>query len=545
VAADLNITTTLFSYSDGKYMPVITSMVQSDGTRSVGSTHAHPNADLDREMPKGGIFTMILNIHGSDYICGYEPLYAADGKTMIGVYFMGVQVSQVFADINAETQQFILIIISIAVAILLVSVLLNIHAFRRLIMKPIKRIIVALQKVEKGDVSASIGLPPGDEIGTMAASFDATLKHLSELVTLIKSEADSLDEIGGELSSSMDSTASASAEIASTIESIQMRASEQASSVAETNHAMDSITEAITNLNNSVVDMNSAMNRSQEAIQSMLSNIETVTEVSRANSANVKALAESSGVGRQGLQAVDEDIKEIAKQSAGLMEINGVIQNIATQTNLLSMNAAIEAAHAGESGRGFAVVADEIRKLSESSSLQSKTINDVLKKIKSSISQITDATSSVLEKFALIDSAINTVSEQEQKIFAAMEGQSSGSHSVLEAMQTLEDLSGAVFNSAGQMQEKSSTVITEEKKLDAGSKEIAASMNEMASRANDVDKSVQHLDEISRKNRQNINSLRQAVSQFVLEEKPDTRSAPSAALSAASPPAAGEAKNAA
>ena len=92
--------------------------------------------------------------------------------------------------------------------------------------------------------------------------------------------------------------------------------------------------------------------------------------------------------------------------------VNSVMDNIASQTNLLSMNAAIEAAHAGESGKGFAVVAEEIRKLAEDSSEQSKTISTVLKKIKESIDKISRSTDNVLKKFEAIDSSVRTVADQ-------------------------------------------------------------------------------------------------------------------------------------
>ncbi len=166
----------------------------------------------------------------------------------------------------------------------------------------------------------------------------------------------------------------------------------------------------------------------------MLANIQSVTQTLMKNVENVTELTQSSEAGHEGLRDVAYDIQDIARESEGLLEINAVMENIASQTNLLSMNAAIEAAHAGESGKGFAVVADEIRKLAESSSEQSKTISTVLKKIKASIDKISLSTDNVLKKFEVIDRGVKIVAEQEENIRNAMEEQDQGSKQILEAI---------------------------------------------------------------------------------------------------------------
>jgi len=208
-------------------------------------------------------------------------------------------------------------------------------------------------------------------------------------------------------------------------------------------------------LNGHVTDQAAAVTESSAAITEMIANIQSVTSTLQKNTDNVKELQEAAGVGHTGLSRVVADIKEITSESESLLEINAVMQNIASQTNLLSMNAAIEAAHAGESGRGFAVVANEIRKLAESSAMQSKTISTVLKKIKGSIDTITKSTEEVLKKFDAIDAGVRTVAEQEGSILNAMEEQGHGSQQILQAMGQLNDLTQGVKREAREMVESS------------------------------------------------------------------------------------------
>ena len=208
-------------------------------------------------------------------------------------------------------------------------------------------------------------------------------------------------------------------------------------------------------LNEHVEEQSSSVAASSSATEEMIANIRSVTDTLITNSKNVKELQEASEAGHTSLNEVVTDIQGIARESESLLEINAVMQNIASQTNLLSMNAAIEAAHAGESGRGFAVVADEIRKLAESSSKQSKTIGGVLKSIKGSIDKITKSTDVVLGKFDAIGDGVKTVSIQEDNILHAMEEQGHGSKQILQAVSNVNEVTHQVREAARRLVETS------------------------------------------------------------------------------------------
>jgi methyl-accepting chemotaxis protein len=193
------------------------------------------------------------------------------------------------------------------------------------------------------------------------------------------------------------------------------------------------------------------------------------------------------------------------------------MENIASQTNLLSMNAAIEAAHAGEAGKGFAVVADEIRKLAENSSGQSKTISTVLKKIKTSIDKISLSTDNVLKKFGAIDGGVKTVADQEENIRNAMEEQGQGSKQILQAIGQVNDITRQVKGSSEEMLEGSKEVLKEGGNLEKVTEEITGGMNEMATGADQINIAVNQVNDLSTKNRENIDTLVREVARFKVE----------------------------
>jgi len=208
-------------------------------------------------------------------------------------------------------------------------------------------------------------------------------------------------------------------------------------------------------LNEHVEEQAASVNTSSAATEEMIANIQSVTDTLAKNTQSVRELQEASMAGHASLNDVVADIQEIARESESLLEINAVMQNVASQTNLLSMNASIEAAHAGEAGRGFSVVADEIRKLAESSSKQSKTIKGVLKSIKESIDKITKSTDGVLGRFSAIEDGVKIVARQEDSILHAMEEQGHGSKQILQAVGNVNEATHKVKEAARRMVETS------------------------------------------------------------------------------------------
>jgi methyl-accepting chemotaxis protein len=369
----------------------------------------------------------------------------------------------------------------------------------------------------EGDLTKQIKVTSKDEVGDLGNYFNLTLGKIKDLVVVIKRQASILFDIGYELASNMSETAAAINEITANIQSIKSRIINQSASVTQTNSTIEQIARNIDKLNSHIDRQAESVNRSSSAVEQMLANIQAVTKTLVKNTDNVKVLFEASEAGRGGLQGVAMDIKEIAAESAGLLEINKVMENIAAQTNLLSMNAAIEAAHAGETGKGFAVVAGEIRKLAESSSKQSKTIAEVLTKIKNSIDKITESTAAVLNRFESIDSGVRLVMNQEEQVRNAMEEQGIGSKQILQSIAELNEITGVVKHGSEEMLCGSQEIAKESRNLEQMTQEIANGMSEMVHGAAQINTAVTQVNVISNRNKETIDVLVREVSRFKVE----------------------------
>jgi methyl-accepting chemotaxis protein len=372
----------------------------------------------------------------TNVLIGLMPLRIGDSETTWTIMIASTE-EYILRDVRRMTR-FTIILAAIAIVVAAVIVYFSLNNT----VKPIVRVAETIKDISEGegDLTRSIAVSSKDEIGDLAMYFNKTLEKIKNLILVIKKEASGLNNIGNDLASNMTETAAAVNEITANIQSIKSRVLNQSASVTETNAIMEQVVTNINKLNGHVENQSRNISQASSAIEQMVANINSVTGTLVNNAANVNTLKEASEVGRTGLQEVATDIQEIARESEGLLEINSVMENIASQTNLLSMNAAIEAAHAGEAGKGFAVVADEIRKLAESSGEQSKTIGNVLKKIAESIKKITKSTGNVLAKFEAIDSSVKTVAEQEENIRNTMEEQGEGSKQILQSAGDLNEL---------------------------------------------------------------------------------------------------------
>jgi methyl-accepting chemotaxis protein len=336
------------------------------------------------------------------------------------------------------------------------------------------------------------------------------LCKIDDTVKISLTNADSLSDSMAETSRTVDN-------IIDNVTTVKNMFQSQASVVDKTSATVNEMIQKIDGLNKSVEVQVSGIANSSSAVEEMVANIRSVTKILETNSETVLALGNESENGRK---KIDDSVKlaeVILQHSAGLLEASSIVQNIAAQTNLLAMNAAIEAAHAGESGKGFAVVADEIRKLAEQSNSQGKSITVKLKELLSVIENVVENAKDVQKQFEVIFDLTNSVRQQENIIKNAMDEQSEGSHQVLHSISEIHSSTEVVKNNSTILLDGGKAIVSGMENLANESNEIYNAISGIVSATDQIKGSVDRINEESEQNKISLSGVHNLVSEFKIE----------------------------
>lgn len=452
----------------------IATNVMMNGERAIG-TQASPEV-VSTVLDQGENYYGEANVVGQLYQTAYMPLENKAGE-IIGILYVGASQKIIDNIISSFLWKF-----SVVLVIMIVLASVVIYFYTSQMKKRLTKLTAALELAGEGDFTNNIQDNAGDELSLLSNSYNKMADNLKSMINELILSSERLASSSEELTASAEETSKATETITESIQQVADGADQSTTSVQESSFAIEEVSKGIQSIaDNAVIITDMSKNSTEKAKEGSFFVDKTVNQIHEIN----RSVAISGKV-----------MKNLDKRSQEIEEITKVITDIANQTNLLALNAAIEAARAGEHGKGFAVVADEVRKLAEQSQKSSSQISLLIKTIQEDMTQSNQSMEKVNTDVKAGLEVVNQTKDNFQEIYQFME----------KMTELTDDMAATSEQISASTQQVSSTVsgiitISENTSMHshnvaASAEEQLASMEEITASASDLSNLAENLQEL-------------------------------------------------
>ncbi len=419
---------------------------------------------------------------------------------------------------NSTVRNKMFVFIAVMCIFIVCLILISVYTGRAIV-APIKEVIAIIKVISKGDFTKKLHIHSKDEMGELAEDFEWLKSNLNDDLLNVEKISRKLKQLSDNSGSILEKSSISIDSIQSSTKSIDIQTGNSTSGIEELTATLEEMSRNIDSIMNNMVRQASAVEEGASPIEEMVRNIENTTTMSKKTYEISNNLNNVANEGGNAVKNSIQSIKDVAEYSQQILKLLGLITNIAKQTNLLAMNAAIEAAHAGEAGKGFAIVADEIRRLSEDTNKNAKDIGDVVSTI---VSRIEDSVK-LAEKAGVGLDMITMYSQQNVQIInqlnVAMAEQNNGAKEILKATQDLVKITEEVKVSMTEQKGATDDFGDALKNLRDLSLENKNNIKKFIEDLRQLINYVNEMKKIIDENQNQANSLHNLVAKFVLENK--------------------------
>ncbi|MDR2534769.1 MAG: heme NO-binding domain-containing protein [Treponema sp.] len=339
---------------------------------------------------------------------------------------------------------------------------------------PVQAMIQTIKQLSQGNPNLTLRLHPegGGDLDQMKAEINTFMAHLDRMVYLIRSGADHAEGNAEALYRFIENLHTSISAIGEPINQVKALTHIQLENTGSVSSHLHTINDLLLQQNALINRQTAQVSASSSMIETLISSIKDINNSMQSNVAEYETLHTNAKTGQDTMAMMQTMIDTLNMKLDTVLEANKVINVIASQTNLLAMNAAIEAAHAGETGKGFAVVADEIRKLAENSNNQSKIIAESMKDLKNSMENAVNSTRSANKIFDSMFTSVENVTGNQQAILQGVAQQVSNAERIGENYREIETNDRSIF-------EGSKTVLEQSDSMQKDMTRLAASIEEL------------------------------------------------------------------